>query len=361
MFHLHLHPSRLRFTRRRLGTLAVLGAPAVITRPLQAARGVTIAGYGGWFQDSFDPMVLEPFRKAHPGIEVFYYPMGNSFQMLALLRGQRAFPSTDVVLMETAVAARATSEGLLDPLSPVTMPVMKDLIPQAILPAVAGPALMLDTLALGYNPTQLATAPRTWRDLWDTAYGQRIALQTPPDPLGLAITSVAATLYGGSDLLRSLEVGMTALSELASRVALWDPVPDIYTAIALGDASIGPGWNARAQNQAARTPGRFAANIPEEGSPVMVTTVNLVKGSPRPDAARVLIAWLLGSDAQRLLTEAMFFAPVNARADIPVVSLARVGATPAMAARRMEMDWVAITSIRDQITAEWRRRKLGSH
>jgi putative spermidine/putrescine transport system substrate-binding protein len=93
----------------------------------------------------------------------------------------------------------------------------------------------------------------------------------------------------------------------------------------------------------------------------MVTTINLVKGSPRADAARALIAWLLGSEAQRLLTEAMFFAPVNARADIATASLARVGATPAMAARRMEMDWVTVTSIRDQITAEWRRRKLGGH
>jgi putative spermidine/putrescine transport system substrate-binding protein len=215
---------------------------------------------------------------------------------------------------------------------------------------------MLDSLALGYSPSQVAIAPRTWRNLWDAAYAERIALQTPPAPLGLAIKTVAATLYGGSDLLRSLEAGMTALSQLAPRVLLWDPVPDIYTAIALGDAGIGPGWNARAQNQAARTPGRFAAKIPEEGRPVMVTTV---KAGPQADSARALIAWLLGSDAQRLLTEAMFFAPVNARADIPTASLARVGATPATAARRMEMDWVVVTSIRDQIAAEWRRRKLG--
>jgi putative spermidine/putrescine transport system substrate-binding protein len=100
--------------------------------------------------------------------------------------------------------------------------------------------------------------------------------------------------------------------------------------------------------------------LPEEGSPVLTTTINLVKGSPQPDAARTLIAWLLGSDAQRLLTEALFFAPVNARANIPAASLVRVGATPAMAARRMEMDWVTATSIRDQITAAWRRQLLGS-
>ncbi|MDR3533890.1 MAG: hypothetical protein P4L90_25415 [Rhodopila sp.] len=33
-------------------------------------------------------------------------------------------------------------------------------------------------------------------------------------------------------------------------------------------------------------------------------------------------------------------------------------ATGTLVARRMDMDWVAITAIRDQITAEWRRRNL---
>jgi putative spermidine/putrescine transport system substrate-binding protein len=176
--------------------------------------------------------------------------------------------------------------------------------------------------------------------------------------LGLAMTVVAAKLFGGSDQHLSLDIGLTALSQLAPRVVLWDPLPDIYTAIALGDAGIGPGWNARAQIQAALTPGRFAANLPDEGSPFQVTTINLVKGSPQTEAARILIAWLLGPEAQRLLTETMFYAPVNARADIPAAALARAGATPAMADRRMEMDWVAVTKIRDQITAAWRARKL---
>ena len=319
---------------------------------------MTIAAVGGWFQTYFDTIVLAAFRKSHPDIAVFFYPVGNAFQTLALLRRQRAYPSTDVVLLEAGVATRATAEGLFEPLKPDTMPVLNDLIPQALIPNIAGPALMLDSLAMGYSPGQITRAPRSWRNLWDPTYGRRIALQTPPDPVALAMTAVAGALFGGTELLRALEVGLTALGQLAPRVVLWDPVPDVYTAIAVGDAGIGPGWNARAQNQAGLTPGRFAASIPEDGSPVMVTTINLVKGAPQPAAARVLIAWLLGSEAQRLLTEVMFYAPVNAKADISTPSLARVGATPAMAARRMPMDWVVVDAIRDQITREWRRRNL---
>jgi putative spermidine/putrescine transport system substrate-binding protein len=340
---------------------AVLASPAVISRPARAARSVTFAAPAGWVQTGFDTTILGAFRKAHPDIAVFYYPVGNSFQALGLLRGQRSFPSTDIALLETTAATMASTEGLVVPLNGETMPVIKDLIPQAILPGIAGPAFVLDSLAMGYSPGQVSQAPRSWRDLWDTAYGHRIALQTPPDTAALALTAVAGALFGGGDLFRSLETGLTALTQLAPRVVLWDPVPDIYTAIAAGDAGIGPGWNARAQTQAALTPGRFAANIPDEGSPVTVTTVNLVKGAPQPEAARTLIAWLLGPEAQRLLTETLYFAPVNARADIPIASLARVGATPAMAARRMAMDWVAIDAIRDQIAVAWRKRNLGGH
>jgi putative spermidine/putrescine transport system substrate-binding protein len=348
-------------TRRRLGACAVLALPAIITRPAKAARSLTFAGYGGWFQTAFDSLILEPFRKTHRDIGVFYYPAGNSFQTLTLLRGQRAFPSTDVVLLDSGVAAQATTDGLLEPLTPASLPVMKDLIPQAILPTSAGPALALNSLALGFNPGLITRPPHTWRDLWDPSYGRRIVLQTPPDPLGLAMTAVAAAMFGGGNAQTALDIAMNALSQLAPRVALWDPVPDVYTAITTGDAGMGPCWNARAQSQASQTPGRFTSNIPDEGSPYLTMTVNLVKGSPQSESARTLIAWLLSPEAQRLLTETMSYVPVNTKADIPAAALARAGATPSVAAKRIEMDWVSITAMRDQVTAAWRSRDLANH
>jgi putative spermidine/putrescine transport system substrate-binding protein len=328
-----------------------------VPRPSRAARDITFAGYGDWFQAAFDPIVLAPFRKAHPDIPVFYYPIGNSFQALSMLRSGRLYPSADVVLLDAGVAARATREKLVEPLTPETMPAMKDLRPDAVMPDTAGPVMIWDSLALGYNPGLVAAPPHAWRDLWDSAYG-RIAVQTPPDPAALALTQMASTLFGGQGDLQSLDIGITALTALVPRIVLWDPRPDIYAAVTYGDAAIGPCWNGRARNQAAKMPGRFAAVLPEEGSPVLATTVNLVKGTPQPDAARTLIAWLLGAEAQRLMAEAMFFAPANAGTGVPAAALALAGATPAMMSRRMAMDWAMMTAIRDQLAAEWRRRNL---
>lgn len=351
------HPT---LTRRHFAAGTLLAMPALIARSARAAREVTIVGVGGWFQSAFDTRVLGAFRKTHPDIAVFFYPLGNAYQVLGLLRGQAAAPNSDIALVETGVAARATTEGLFTPLDAAAMPVIRDLIPQAVVPGIAGPALMLDSLALGYDPARVTRPPQTWRNLWDPSYGPRIALQTPPDSAALALTAVAGGLFGGGGPARSLEAGLTALAQLAPRVVLWDPRPDVYSAIASGDADIGPGWNAQAQNQAAQTPARFAAAVPGDGSPVVATTINLVKGAPQQAAARTLIAWLLGPEAQKLLTNALYFAPVNTNAGIAPGSLARAGAAPAQVAHRKDINWEAAAAIRNQIAAAWRGRNLGN-
>lgn len=352
---------RLFVTRRQAATgLAAVSAlsRAPDVRAADATRRVTIAGFDGWFQDAFDAKILPAFRKANPGIGVDYVPLSNSIQAFGLLRGQKQRPATDVVLMEAGVAAFASAEDLMVKLDAAALPAIDDLIPAAKVPNVAGPGLYLDSLAMAYEPSRLPQAPRTWRNLWDPAFGKRIALQTPPDPAALALTAVAGSLYGGEDFVRGLELGVVALRQLLPHIVAWDPVPDIYTAITVNDADIGPAWNARAQFQATQYPGRFAAAVPDDGSPFQTVTVNLVKGAPNRDAGLTLIGWLLGPEGQRLLTEAMFLAPVNGKADIPSPALARAGATPALVARRIELDWHVLIGVRDQIGAAWRKTGL---
>ena len=231
-------------TRRRLGGL--IASPAIIGRPAVAAASVTFAGYGDWFQVAFESVVLRAFRKVHPEIAVFYYPVGNSFQSLGLLRAQRRRPTTVIVLLETAVAAQANAEGLVEPLTAGMVPVMADLIPQAMQPGLGGPALMLDSLALGYNPATTGRVPQLWRHLWDPAYGRRVALEVPPDPAGLAMTAVGAALFGRGDPATALDIALNALSALAPRVSVWDPNPDTSAAITMkGMKSMQPMWNGR--------------------------------------------------------------------------------------------------------------------
>lgn len=342
-------------------TLAAL-ASAAATGPAPAAptlaRTITLGAFGGWLQAGLEQAVLVPFRKANPAWNVFVYPAATSLQLLNILAEQRLMPSMDLVLLDIAAARQASAANLLERISPDTMPVLKELSQAALPDGTAAPIMAWDSLAIGYNRALVRTPPASWLGLWNGAYA-RIAVQTPPDQAGLAFTQAASTAFGGHGDLDSLNVGLNALEALAPRVSLWNPRAGVITAVALGDAAIGPVWNGGAQAQAAKTPDRFGVILPGEGTPALPLTVGLVRNAPRTEGARALFAWILGREAQTAMTEAMALAPANASANPSPAALLRANATQDQVRRRMAIDWPVMTQIRDQLAAEWRRRNLG--
>jgi len=348
-------PGRRQVAGLLLGGLALPG----LVRPARAAQTVTVAGFGEWFQAGFEQAVIAPFKKANPRLGVFFYPFNTSLQTLGLLRGQRFVPSIDIALMDIAAAQRATAEKLLEPVTPETMPVLRDLAPSAQQEGIDAPVMAWDTLAIGYSRELVKTPPNSWRGLWNGAYAQ-IAVQTPPDLAGLAFTQAASTAFGGHGDLQSLNVGLNALMALAPRISMWNPRPDVATAVAYGDAAIGPLWNGAGQTQAAKMPDRFGVMLPSEGSPALPITVGLVKGAPQTEGARTLMNWILGREAQTALVEVMALAPANLAASPSQAARIRAGATPEIIARRMAIDWPVMMQIREQLAAEWHRRNLAN-
>ncbi len=346
-------------TRRRLLTLPLavpLAMPFI--RRARAARSITFAAYSGIFQQNYEPVVIDAFRHAHPDIEVVYYPITNSAEALGLVRAQRAAPQIDVVIMDVSVAKTGTTEGLFETIAPDSMPVLSELTPKAFTPGVAGPAVMFDNFSMLYAPPRVKPAPTSWKALWDPAYDGKIAITAPPDIVGISFTIIANKVFGGGDYRTSVEEGIKAIATMAPRVLTWDPKPDAYTFVIEGSADLAVGWNARGQTYARQSNGRLGVAIPDEGSLFQVNTINLVKGSRDPDAARALIAWTLGAEAQKAFTERMFYGPVNTTAKVAPEALARTAATPERLERMIDVDWLAISPIRDAITTQWRRRIL---
>ncbi len=71
---------------------------------------------------------------------------------------------------------------------------------------------------------------------------------------------------------------------LTGGLTLVTPVrPDVATAVAYGDAAIGPLWNGAGQAQATKMPNRFGVVLPSKGSPALPITVGLVKGVPQAE------------------------------------------------------------------------------
>lgn len=341
-------------TRRRLLSASIgLAVPAI--RPAAAARrGLTFAAFGGLFQELYEATVVDPFRQAHADIDVFYDPVPASTQTLATLRRQREQPELDVVLLDLATARLASEDGLVEPLLPASMPVLAELAPAATFPGIAGPALFTEPLVLLFDAAQMRPPP-LWKTLWAGLDERAIALPAPPDSIGIAFTIVAGRLFGGGDEQRLTATGITAITELARGVATWNPTPDVYHFVGDGAAKLGVGWNLPAQVFSDRLNGRLGVAFPDEGTISRVVTVNLVKGSRQPEAARLFIAWLLGQEAQKAMVERMFLGPVNARARYIEAALLRTANTAERAARAMPVDWVAVDAIREGIIRVWRQ------
>lgn len=345
-----------RLIRRRPLLAAALATPFI--RPARADQTtITLAAYAGIFQDNYLAAVVEPFERANPDIKIQYYPAGSSASTLGTLRAQKAAPQIDVVIIDASVAKAGSDEGLFEKPDPAKLPVLAELAPRAHIAGVDAPAVTFDNLVLLYSPQRVTPAPTSWKVFWDEKYKDQIAFAAAPDIVGLGFTILANKTWGGTNYLQ-LETGIAKVAEMAPGVLTFDPKPDNYTMIISGQASLGVGWNARGQLYAARSEGRLAVVLPDEGSLFQINVIGQPKGIRNPDAATRFIAHALSAPAQKAFTERMFYAPVNTRAVISPEAIAKTASTPERQARMLDVDWLEVAKIRDGVTEQWRRRIL---
>lgn len=337
---------------RIAGTMLALGLSAQAA----SAETITVVAYSGLFQERYTKAVIEPFQSANPDIKVEYFPLQGSAQMLGTLRAQKASPQADVVLMDVSVAKTGTDEGLFDKVDDGVSKNVADLFPMAKFDKVAGVGVTFDNLVLVYNTEAVKTAPTSWNALKDKAYQGKVAMFAAPDLIGVGLTLILDHLNGGTNPLAGVEKGIAAMAEIAPNVQTWDPKPEVYPVVVNGQASLGVGWNARAQVNADTSNRRLKAVLPSEGSIFQINTINLVKGAPHGEAARKFVDYALSPAAQKSFTEAMYYAPTNAKAQIaPEV----IGRTAVKSMDRMiPVDWIGLASVRDAIVEQWRRRVI---
>ena len=87
-----------------------------------------------------------------------------------------------------------------------------------------------------------------------------------------------------------------------------------------------------------------------------INTINRVANGPGKNASAKFVDYALSAEAQKAFTEAMFYAPTNARAQISEAAIART------AVRSMDkviaVDWIALAKVREPIMEQWRRKVI---
>jgi len=359
-------PGSLRFSAMitRRAFVAALGAAPLAAPSLvraQVSGQITLVAYAGIFQDNYIRTVVEPFQARHPGVRVNYVPGGTSAQMLGTVRAQRNDPQVDVVIKDVTTSHIGNQEGLYDELSEAEVPSLRELYPEAR--AVGqnrfGPAVTYDHLVLIWDSQNLRPPLTRLADFWRPDLRGLVGLAAPPNIQGLAITAMVERMEGG-DHTRGIDRAVRKLRELAPGVQTFEPNPDGYSLILNNVIRVATGWNARAQLYSDETRGRIGVVLPPEGSVFQINTINLVKGSKNRPAAVAFVEHALSRASQKAFTERMFYAPTNAAAQIDPAALARTAAAPEFRSRMIPVDWVWMTTVRDQWNNRWRREIIAA-
>lgn len=159
-------------------------------------------------------------------------------------------------------------------------------------------ATVASVIALGYNmkKVQAGAAPKSWSDLLDQKWTDKIALGHPAYS-GFAGTWAAQMfkLYG-----KSYFEGLAKLRPLVSRSLL-----DATTLLTSGERWITASPISPLMVSADKG-NPIAIAYPSDGSILVSTPSGVMKNAPHPNAARLFMEFLLGPEFSRILVKARY-------------------------------------------------------
>lgn len=256
------------------------------------------------------------FERAHPNADVEWVVLGSQ-EILDRVRAERAAPAADVWFGAPAdrfiVGAR---EGLLARLH-------EDSSAQDSVRVEANywSGVYNTPMVIGYNREVLseATAPKGWRDLSSPVWRGRIVLRDPRH--SGSMQSLAAARFA-----EALERDGTSVPAAAWLVALDRNVrhyvnsPEALWQHLTRKDGVVTAWNLAelmAQSERERRP--IAWRIPDDGVPVLVDGIAVLKGAPHEAVARTFVAWVLSREAAEIAARRHGRWPV--RTDLPAGAL----------------------------------------
>ncbi len=330
-----------------MGAMALLAAA-----PLSAQQTLTVAGYGGSFEQTMRKAVIPDFEASHNArIE---YVAGNSTDTLAKLQAQRSNQAIDVAILDDGPMYQAIQLGFCARIP--SLPV-DDLYEAARFKDDKAVALGLVGTGLMYNKKVFKekgwAAPTSWNDLKDPKYKGAMVLHPIHGTYGLHTLVMFARLNGGGE--NNIEPGFKVIkSEIDPNVLAYEPSPSKMTELfQSGQASIAVWGSGRVQAFAdTGFPVDFV--YPKEGAvKLLVTACPIAKANASPLAAQFIEA-MVGPKLQKAFLEDHAFGPVNKRVEVSP-ELAGMMPVGERATRLIELDWDTINLRRAEWTKRWNR------
>jgi putative spermidine/putrescine transport system substrate-binding protein len=313
-------PTRRAFLRTSAAIVAgtgVLSAPGIVRGATPEPESELVFGMSGgntqrMFEEKFFPAFTAKYKTK------ITYVAGQPADLVAKARSQKGQPAMDVIFLGGSYSYQSIDEDLVTPVNP-------DLVPNLKLIA---PSLMTETKI---TPVGIATAgiltntdahkknnlaePTSWFDCWDPKYKGHV---------GLYSISTAATNGMLVKVSQELTGDYHNLDKAFAKFRDLKPsVIDFYTsagawetAMQQGDLWIGCNTATRAmQMKQSGMPVGFPAL--KEGLVGYGNFLGLIKGAPHPTIGQLFIDYMLSTEAQQLMVEAIGYNSVNKNVVVP--------------------------------------------
>ena len=293
-------------------TFLKIPAPFIATALLAAALAAHAGEVVLYSSNSVEAInaVTDEFNKKNPGIRISSV-RGSTGAMMQRIKAEAASPKADIFwsggfpalgVYREYFAAYKSGEGAGVPA------------------AYKGP----DDLWIGTNAHVMVimvnrkalkgdAAPRTWSELADPKWKNRLAIGDPEKT-----SSSYATLWGINETL-----GRKPLEGIARNATMMSTASQVYEGVAKGEFALGMTMEYAAQEYVAGGQKDIQIVYPAEGTFIAPEGMALVKGSKNPEEAKKFYDFLASKAAQEMLVKQFFRRPVRDDIDTTRVGLPR--------------------------------------
>ncbi|MBB5222755.1 putative spermidine/putrescine transport system substrate-binding protein [Amaricoccus macauensis] len=319
------------------------------------AGGEIVFGcFGGTVQQTYENYLIKDFESKHD-IKVRYIP-GVSTHFVAQLQAQAQKPEYDLVCIDNGPQGQARDLGVLRAV-PETVVNYQDTLPIARGVDDSGVGYGLLAMGLVYNEEALTKAgvapPRTWNDLADPRFEGMVGMPGFNSTPGVFTLMMLAQNNGGS--VENIDPGFEKVRDVVKNVSAFGAGGEMSKEFQQGEIAVSVWTNGETARFVRRTGFPLKFVYPEDGTPIVMPMLNLVKDSPNQSNAETWLNYLLSEDAQAIYVEQSRVGPVNAKVKLTPELADGVIYGEETIGKLIRPDWPAINKERAAWTERWNR------
>ena len=295
-----------KLTRRDvLAGASALGLAGLAPRGASASGSMTAAIYPGTWEEAYRAVVAPALKKAS-GVDVAFDSL-FAVDQVAKVRAARGVPPFDCFVLDPGPAAAARAAGLFEPVDSSKL-TNAPKVPAGLITR-DGVTCNAQVVGIAYNPKKFPTAPKSWTDLFQSPFVERLGLTGFQTTFGTVSLIEMCKAFGGSEA--NMEPIFTELKKAVSKVAAVAAPAAMSGLFQQGQIDV----MYTNTNTVAILKGRgvdIAFAAPASGAITFQTTLHIVKGAENVANAHKYIDVAISAEVQNALQRSPYnMIPIN--------------------------------------------------